>query len=1564
MLPKLLRSRNVQAILIVYAMIFAGLLFVVQAQTASAASIRDTLVVGLQNDMVNPNYFDPATNSVWKQYHVEFNFEGLFSHDPDFTTFSVLSDPSKGGTSCPSGSVGGPGYCIDGTGKVVTVYLRSNATFTNGQQLTADDVVFTFQTLPWSTYQLSVLNAIWYTIPSFPLWNATACGTSPKCMSHVGVVKIDSTTVAFHLAKTYALFFYDTMEVPIIPSVLWRTHMAAWPQLNLSAPSGPRLTDSFDNSIDLTYNGLDAATGTGPFKLTSWTHNADATMDVSATYWGKGQTHTWKQTSYPFYPVALRHIRAVIYGSLDVVSLALQRGDVDTLVWSLTPGFLSQIQTNPAISIQQVTDSGYFYIAWNLREKPWGQAPYSLTLRTAFSKAIDKAYIVNTLMGGFGVPGTVPIAISNPLYVNQTASPPGFDINGGRQDLINAGFHDCNGDGFLDAPDCTVIKATILTPPKDYDPIRADAGIMISKNLKIMGLDIDAAPTSFDTIVAKAFSAPVSFDIYVLGWSLGDFPETYICSFFCSTQDVNLGTGGSNSPGYNNPVVDTLIDQAITDTNTATRVQKIQDVEGILTKDLPWNVLYYRKNLNAYRNDAWTGWANYPNGGGIYNPWSISHIVPAGTITPPTGGSLTVALSMPDQVYARQVAPFDILVSQGTAPASGASVILGLSYGSTIVTRTGTTDAGGRVHFTWTVPVIQGSVLVGVVATKGTLVGTNGKVMEVTVAPPAPIAQLRLSTPTPVIAPTGTAAITATLTDATGAPISGTTVYIDSTLVFGTIAPTSGATDATGKKTFTYTPPPVGKFTNTHLTEVIKANATVGNTIAGDTQRASLILFVQNDATPDWMILSTVPVTPNGLVVNPVAPATDFTVTVTDWAGNPVPNVDVDAQVSDIGNLTVAATTPGTNRTNPSGQATFTATETASAVGGSINTNVGVRFVARNAVFATSDMLELLVSDGTTASYAAWLSFDARAMAFNPTGAQNNVTAHVVNQLRAPLSGVPVFFQITYGDLGLPAQFDWSYDYANTHYLGAGLDLNSFGQGSIGGAFANSPVIGDPTVGTKWGVENFVEDFEVVSDIGLIDSCNSAGSTSDHTVPWPAGFGGLYYINATSATGAAGTYTAHFTAMPHKIDSKVQVKAYIGGAPDIVADACNFVASPEKNAFAIDSGIVIQRAPVFGLASLSFSNPIFTSQSLSIKISAQFKGLNGATVSKPEVLLVQGAGPWCGKCTSARNVKGAFGGTMTGDANGIVNYTRTEALVSLSQAFTLSFLPSDFRYAYGGTDQMFADAFGKYWFAPTFAAPLAKIPFDFTLGYLYLPTTKAFLTVTLDQTLLSPGGTATATVQVWSILTGAPIEGADVWSGSTQVLTDATGTAKFNVTAATLGATEGLVVATTSYGGAARGWYGYVASPPVVTYGTPTVDAKTAGTASTITATVTNTLSVSGPATVTLSVDNATVASQTVTLAPLGTATVTFTYVFPTAGSHTVSVGTASTTASIPAPPPQDLTTLYALAGGLLVVGLIVGVVVGRLMGRGRKPPKTSGMMDESKGGGQAEEELPPEENL
>ena len=59
--------------------------------------------------------------------------------------------------------------------------------------------------------------------------------------------------------------------------------------------------------------------------------------------------------------------------------------------------------------------------------------------------------------------------------------------------------------------------------------------------------------------------------------------------------------------------------------------------------------------------------------------------------------------------------------------------------------------------------------------------------------------------------------------------------------------------------------------------------------------------------------------------------------------------------------------------------------------------------------------------------------------------------------------------------------------------------------------------------------------------------------------------------------------------------------------------------------------------------------------------------------------------------------------------------------------------------------------------------------------------------------------------------------------------------------------------------------------------------------------------------------------------------------------------------------PPQDL-TVYAVGGGLLVVGLALGAVVGLMMSRRRKRPPAMEMGKEETR--PSEEELPPEENL
>src|SRR6266508_1786574 len=923
--------------------------------------------------MTTLDYFNPETNTVWNAYQVGYGFEGLFSNDPDYNVFPVLANPAKGTSGSGFTFIGSP----SAPQPVVDVYIRPGVTFHDGSAMTRDDVIFSYQVLEWSTYQTYISSALWWDAPIWPHW------TGGGAVSHVGVEKApDADAVRFHLSKPYSLFFLGTLEVPIIPKSIWTNHIDT-AQRPINITSLTPITDSADYSADFSFGQtatqLGATIGTGMFKFDSWSPRSGSHISVYDGYWGKGVSVSWRGVSSPLFPEALRSIK-----------------------------------------VEQVTDAGYFYLAFNLRRKPWND----LHLRQAISMAIDKDYIVNTLMGGFGIKGYVPVSVHTAGYINSSAAPPTFDLQGARNLLDQYGMIDRNGDGFRDYADGSPIKATILTPPKDYDPVRADAGIMISNNLKAIGLNIDAAPTSFDTIVSKAFTE-VDFDIYILGWLLTGTPESYLNDFFGSKNDVAINPAGSNSAGYRNARVDALLDKMDTTLDTPTRIQIVKDIEGIVTNDIPWNVLYYRKNLNAYRNDAWVGWINTPPQ--LYNFWSLVKIHPAGSVVvPPPSGVFSVALTVPERAIGGHTVNIDAFVAQNLAPVSGASA---------------TTDASGHVRFAWKVPVIQGNLFLKAIATLGTSSATTTKLLEITVGPPAPIATLSLSTTKPVIGVGETTAIVAKLIDGVGGPIQGANVSVDKTLLLGGISPTYGLTDASGQITFTYSAPlTAALFPNQHLADIVKAFVSVPETVAVDAQQASMIIFVENDNVPDWRIVA-VQGTP-GLVVGPLATdTTTITVKVTNFAGVALSGRDVDvAMPASNWNVSVTPATSGSNKTDASGIASFTFSPTTNAVTDLNSTNVPARFAVRNDAFQVTDRVELFLKNLTSLGFTAQITMSDRSVTSEPAGT-SDITLNVVNQAGLAAANVPVFLQISYGDLGVAAQFPWLYDYGHFKNDTAG-DIN------------------------------------------------------------------------------------------------------------------------------------------------------------------------------------------------------------------------------------------------------------------------------------------------------------------------------------------------------------------------------------------------------------------------------------------------------------------------------------------------------------------------------------------
>jgi peptide/nickel transport system substrate-binding protein len=156
---------------------------------------------------------------------------------------------------------------------VWTFKIRQGVKFHNGQALTADDVVYTYQ------------------LQTNPKNGSSALSAFGGVLSNTGVVKVDDYTVEFHL----------------------------------QAPNGnfPYLTSSDNYNMIIIPNGYNPADwqstfiGTGPFVLSSYTPKQGATFTRNESYWGTKALPA--QTVFTFYDTTAPSILALTSGSIDVV---------------------------------------------------------------------------------------------------------------------------------------------------------------------------------------------------------------------------------------------------------------------------------------------------------------------------------------------------------------------------------------------------------------------------------------------------------------------------------------------------------------------------------------------------------------------------------------------------------------------------------------------------------------------------------------------------------------------------------------------------------------------------------------------------------------------------------------------------------------------------------------------------------------------------------------------------------------------------------------------------------------------------------------------------------------------------------------------------------------------------------------------------------------------------------------------------------------------------------------------------------------------------------------------
>jgi peptide/nickel transport system substrate-binding protein len=475
-----------------------------------------------------------------------------------------------------------------------TVRLRP-AKWSDGSEVTSEDVAFTGNLIK----ELKIPRY-------YSIWKFITKIETP-----------DKNTLIFYLSRPKAIFQDRTLTTMIVQKKEWsRVVEKAKKQ---KKPLRFLLNYKMDHPI-----------GCGPFVLKEWQKGAYLYLKKNVYFFGKNKRINGRLIG-PY----VDDILFKIYATSDIAVLALKKGSIDMFWWGIQPGYLKNLQQNKNIKMFFNKKNAVYFMGFNVRKKPFDD----VNLRRAIAVLIDKEFIISRILQGYGIRMDSIVPPANKYWFCPDVYCYGKGMNGEEriqkayQILHNAGYSwdvppiDKNGRVVpgkdLRTPDGRLMEQfTILTPPADYDPLRAMSGMMIQEWLRAMGMPAFAKPMAFGALLEQV-KGQHEFDAFVLGYGSLSLDPDYLRIFFHSSNDKPRGW---NMSGYKNKNFDRLADQSVSEMNPEIRKELIWKMQQIIMTDVPYIPLYNPILIEAVRKDTFSGWVNMVDG--IGNIWSFCQVKP------------------------------------------------------------------------------------------------------------------------------------------------------------------------------------------------------------------------------------------------------------------------------------------------------------------------------------------------------------------------------------------------------------------------------------------------------------------------------------------------------------------------------------------------------------------------------------------------------------------------------------------------------------------------------------------------------------------------------------------------------------------------------------------------------------------------------------------------------------------------------------------------------------------------------------------------------------------------
>jgi len=463
-------------------------------------------------------------------------------------------------------------------GRVWTYHLKPNVKFQNGHTVTSADVKYGVE----RTFAKSVLPAgpIYYQVllqdNKYP---GPYVDRAKNIMGLTSVTTPNPTTVVFHLNQPFADFNYVVaipQSTPVEPS--WDTGAHGGANFQLDPES------------------------TGPYQFQSYTLNKQLTL-VPNKYWNAATDSQVKQLASKIV-VNMNVNQSTVdqnllagYAQMDIHGLGVQAAAKDKI---LTSPSLKADSDNPV--------NGFLRFAYiNTKVIPdvhcreaIEYAADKTTLQDAYGGPIVGGQIASTVM-----PPTVLGYKSFDLY--KASSQPGGDVKDAKTQLQQCGK--AGGFSFN-------IAYRTDTPGDPQAATALQAALKnVGINTTLQGFPTAKYYTNFAGVPAYVHSHDIG--VAIGGWG-ADWPDGYGFLYDLSDGQTIIPAGNTNISEINDPVVNSLFNQATTTTNQSATTAIWPKIDMQIMKDAAILPIVYQKVLlyrppnvtNVYMDDFY-GMYNY-----------------------------------------------------------------------------------------------------------------------------------------------------------------------------------------------------------------------------------------------------------------------------------------------------------------------------------------------------------------------------------------------------------------------------------------------------------------------------------------------------------------------------------------------------------------------------------------------------------------------------------------------------------------------------------------------------------------------------------------------------------------------------------------------------------------------------------------------------------------------------------------------------------------------------------------------------------------------------------------